>query len=141
MQNLHTKHWFSLNILDSLNTYNLLKLKIHKYMNNVCEQVYLYIHEHKDLYLHIYELSRFRAAIQVFFFYMGFPLRTFTNSRVTVLQAEGDGISFPSSLPLSPASKTRRHQPGNYCREPTKRKLLNTKLSAQGCSRKILHHQ
>ena len=32
-----SKHWFSLNILDSLNTYNLFKLKIYKYMNNLCE--------------------------------------------------------------------------------------------------------
>ena len=79
----------------------------------------------------------------LFFFYLGFLSRTFTNHRTT---GEGGGHFFNSSLPLPPASQTFRHQPGDYCRELTSahsyqpdssreplvswRKLLTTKLRA-----------
>ena len=42
-----------------------------------------------------------------------FLSRTFTNRRTA---EEGGGHFFNSSLPLPPASQTRRHQPGDRCR-------------------------
>ena len=51
-----------------------------------------------------------------FFFYLGFLSRIFTDHRTAV---ERGGHSINSSLPLLPASKTLRHQPGDYCRELT----------------------
>ena len=78
----------------------------------------------------------------LFFLYLGFLLRTFTNHRT----AEEGGGHFNSSLPLPPASQALRHWPGNYCRELTsahrqqsdsnqeplvsERKSLTTKLHA-----------
>ena len=47
-----------------------------------------------------------------FFFYLGFLLQPFTNHRIA---GEGGGNSFNSSLPLSPASQTLSHYPGDYC--------------------------
>ena len=41
------------------------------------------------------------------------------HSRITGLQGEGGGYLFCSSLPLPPASQTRRHYAGGYCRELT----------------------
>ena len=52
----------------------------------------------------------------IFFFYLGFLSRTFTNLRTA---GEGGGHFFNSSLPLPPASQTLRHQPGDYCRALT----------------------
>ena len=46
------------------------------------------------------------------FLYLGFLSRTFRNHRTS---EEGGGRYFESSLPLSPASQTLRHQPGDYC--------------------------
>ena len=79
----------------------------------------------------------------VFFFYLGFLSRTFTNHRTA---REGRGHFFNSSLPFPYASQTLRHQPGDYCRELTSahsqqpdsnreplvsgRKSLTTKLRA-----------
>ena len=87
----------------------------------------------KDLLIHVV----------VFFFYLGFLLRTFTNHRTA---EEGGGHFFNSSLPLPLASQTRRHWPGDCCRELTsahslqpdpnreplvsERKSLTTKLGA-----------
>ena len=51
-----------------------------------------------------------------FSFYADFFSRTFMNHRTA---GEGGGHSLISSLPLPPASKTLRHQPGDYCRELT----------------------
>ena len=42
----------------------------------------------------------------IFFFYLGFLLRTFTNRRNA---EEGGGYFFNSSLTLPPASQTLRH--------------------------------
>ena len=80
--------------------------------------------------------------ICIFFFNLGFLLRTFTNNRTA---SEGGGHFLNSSIPLPPASQTLRHQPGYYCRELTsalsqqpdvsrealvsERKSLTTKLS------------
>ena len=50
----------------------------------------------------------------IIFFYLGFLSRTFTNYRTA---GEEGGYFFNSSLPLTPASKTLRHYPGDYCRE------------------------
>ena len=79
----------------------------------------------------------------IFFFYLGFLSRTFTNHRTA---GEGGEQFFNSSLPLPPASQTLRRQPGNYCKELTsahsqqleqnreplasERKSLTTKLRA-----------
>ena len=52
----------------------------------------------------------------LFFFYLGFLSRTLTNHRTA---GEGRGHFFNSSLPLSLASQTLRHQLGDYCREFT----------------------
>ena len=41
-----------------------------------------------------------------FFFYLGFPSRTFTNHKTA---GEGGGHFFNSSLPLPPTSQTLRH--------------------------------
>ena len=76
---------------------------------------------------------------QLFFFYLGFLSRTFTNHRTA---GEGGGHFFNSS------SQAVRHQPSDYCRELTsaysqqpgsdreplvpKRKLLTTKLCVHG---------
>ena len=78
-----------------------------------------------------------------FFFYLGCLSRTFSNHRTA---GEGGGLFFNSSLPLPPASRTLRHQPGDCCRELTsahsyqpdsnrellvsQRKSLTTKLCA-----------
>ena len=51
-----------------------------------------------------------------FSFYADFFSRTFMNHRTA---GEGGGHSLISSLPLPPASKILRHQPGDYCRELT----------------------
>ena len=77
------------------------------------------------------------------FFYLGFLSRPFTNHSTA---GEGGRHFFNSSLPLPPASQTRRHQPGDRCRgvtsahrqqphanrEPlvSERKSLTTKLHA-----------
>ena len=53
---------------------------------------------------------------KIYFFYLCFVSRTFTNHRTT---GEGGGHSINSSLPLPSASKTLRHYPGDYCRELT----------------------
>ena len=45
-------------------------------------------------------------ASRMFFFYLGFLSRTFTNHRTA---GEGRGHFFNSSLPLSPALQTLRH--------------------------------
>ena len=50
--------------------------------------------------------SKFRIRNWVFFFYLGFLSRTFTNHRTA---GEGGGHFFNSSLPLPPASQTIRH--------------------------------
>ena len=81
----------------------------------------------------------------IFFFYLGFLLRTFTNHQTT---GEGGGHDFNSSLPLPPTSETIRHQQGDYFRQLTsahsqqpdpsrellvsKRKPLATKLEGWG---------
>ena len=81
--------------------------------------------------------------ILIFFFYVGFLSRTFTNYRTA---GEQRGHFIDSSLPLPPTSQTHRHQPGDYCKELTsshsqqldsnweplvsKRKSLTTKLCA-----------
>ena len=52
----------------------------------------------------------------IFFFYLGFLSRAFTNHRTA---REGGGYFFNSSLLLPPASQTLRHQLGDYCRELT----------------------
>ena len=44
--------------------------------------------------------------VNVFFFYLGFLSRTFSNHRTA---GEGGGHFFDSSLPLPPASRTLRH--------------------------------
>ena len=46
------------------------------------------------------------ANVLIFFFYLGFLLRTFTNHRTA---EEGGGHFFNSSLPLPPASQALRH--------------------------------
>ena len=46
------------------------------------------------------------------FLYLGFLSRTFRDHRTS---EEGGGRYFESSLPLSPAAQTLRHQPGDYC--------------------------
>ena len=51
-----------------------------------------------------------------FFFYLSFYSQTFT---IHGTVGERGGYFFKSSLPLSPASQTLRHYPGNYCRELT----------------------
>ena len=81
--------------------------------------------------------------VNVFFFYLGFLSRTFSNHRTA---GEVGGHFFNFSLPLPPASRALRHQPGDYCRKLTsahsqqpdsngeplvsKRKSLTTKLRA-----------
>ena len=78
-----------------------------------------------------------------FFSCLGFLSRTFTTHGTA---GEGGGYLFNSSLPLSSASQTLRHQLGDYCRELTsahsqqpdsnrellvsERKSLTTKLRA-----------
>ena len=57
-----------------------------------------------------------RMSKSNFFFYLGFLSRTFTNHRTA---GEGGGHFLNSSLPLSSASQTLRHYPGDYCRELT----------------------
>ena len=52
----------------------------------------------------------------IFLFYLSFLSQTFTIHRTA---GEGRGHLFNSSLPLPPASQTRRHQPDDYCRELT----------------------
>ena len=99
----------------------------------------------KQLFLNIdlIVLAASRLICNIYFFYLGFVSRTFTNYRTA---REGGGHSISSSLPLPPASQTLRHQPGDYCRELTsahsqqpdlnreplvsERKSLTTKLSA-----------
>ena len=49
---------------------------------------------------------------KIFFFYLGFLSRTFTNHRTA---GEGGGHFSNSSLPLPPASQALRHQPGDHC--------------------------
>ena len=84
-----------------------------------------------------------KLRTEMFFFYVGFLSRRFTNHRTA---GDGGGHSINSSLPLPPALQTLRHYPGNYCRELTsahsqqldsnyeplvsKRKLLTTTLRA-----------
>ena len=58
----------------------------------------------------------FKEQTFCFFFYLGFPSRTFTNHRTT---GEEGGHLFNFSLPLPPAWQTLRHYPGDCCREPT----------------------
>ena len=50
------------------------------------------------------------------FFYLGLLSRTFTIHRTA---GEGGSYFFKSSLPLPPAPQTLRHEPNDYCREPT----------------------
>ena len=50
----------------------------------------------------------------IFFFYLGFLSRPFTNYRTA---RERGGHFFNSSLPLPPDSQTLRHQLGDYYRE------------------------
>ena len=57
----------------------------------------------------------FWIAINIFSFYLGF-LSQFTNYRTA---GEQGGHFFNYPLPLPPASRILRHQPGNYCRELT----------------------
>ena len=87
----------------------------------------------------------FFLSLWVFFFYLVFLSRPFTNHRTA---GEGGGHFFNSLLPLPPASQTLRHQPGDYCRELTsghsqqpdsnhealvsKRKSLTTKVRVLG---------
>ena len=54
--------------------------------------------------------------MNLFFFYLGFLSRTFTNHRTA---GEGGVHFLNSSLPFPPASQTLRHEPGHYCRELT----------------------
>ena len=49
-------------------------------------------------------------------FCLGFHSQTFLIHRTS---GEREGYFCNSSLPLPPISHTRRHQPGNYCRELT----------------------
>ena len=53
---------------------------------------------------------------KMFFFYLGFLSRTFSNHRTA---GEGRGHFFNSSPQLPPTSQTLRHQPGDCCRELT----------------------
>ena len=53
---------------------------------------------------------------EIFFLYLGFLSRPFANHRTA---GERGGHFFNSSLPLPPDSQTLRHQPSDYCREPT----------------------
>ena len=93
---------------------------------------------------HVHYQSRFQIhRYFLFFYYLGFLSRTFTNHRTAV---EGGEHFFDSSLPLPSASQTLRHQLGDYCRKLTsahsqqpdsnreplvsERKLLITKLRA-----------
>ena len=63
-----------------------------------------------------YLLESWFFDIYIYFFYLGFLLRAYTNHRTA---EEGGGRHFISSLPLPPASQTLRHWPGDYCRELT----------------------
>ena len=71
-----------------------------------------------------------KLKVSYIFFYLGFLSQTSTNHRTV---REGRGHFFKSSLPLSPASQTLRHQPGNYCRE-----LTSTHSYQPGSNRKPL---
>ena len=53
---------------------------------------------------------------KMFFFYLGFLSRTFSNHRTA---GEGRGHFFNSLPQLPPTSQTLRHQPGDCCRELT----------------------
>ena len=46
-------------------------------------------------------------------------LEVMGTSDENIIVGEGEGYLFNSSLPLSPALPTLRHQPGNYCSELT----------------------
>ena len=74
-----------------------------------------------------------------FFFYLSFLCRPFTNHRTT---AERGEPFFSSSLPLSPASETLRHQPGDYYREVTSahRQQLDSSWQSLGSKRKSLSY-
>ena len=54
--------------------------------------------------------------LDIFFFYVGFLSRAFSNHRTA---KKGGGYFINSSLTLPPASQTLRHYPGNYCRQLT----------------------
>ena len=56
------------------------------------------------------------TILKLFFSYLGFLSRRFTNHRTA---GEGGGHFFNSSIPLPPVSQTLRHQLGDYCRELT----------------------
>ena len=71
----------------------------------------------------MFELSSFfsnkkqlESHKRVFFIYLGFLSRTFTNHRTA---GEGEGHFFNFSLPLPPASQTLRQLTEDYCRELT----------------------
>ena len=71
----------------------------------------------------MFELSSFfsnkkklESHKRVFFIYLGFLSRTFTNHRTA---GEGEGHFFHFSLPLPPASQTLRQLTEDYCRELT----------------------
>ena len=71
----------------------------------------------------MFELSSFfsnkkklESHKRVFFIYLGFLSRTFTNHRTA---GEGEGHFFNFSLPLPPASQTLRQLMEDYCRELT----------------------
>ena len=84
-------------------------------------------------------LTRLRnifLLLVLFFFYVGFLSRTFTNHRTT---GEKGGHFINFQLPFPPASQTLRHYPGDYCRKLTsahrnreplvpERKSLTTKV-------------
>ena len=63
-------------------------------------------------------LERTKKLSGIFFFFLGFLLQPFTNHRTA---RERGGHFFNSSLPLTSASQTLRHCPGDYCRDVTSR--------------------
>ena len=71
----------------------------------------------------MFELSSFfsnkkklESHKRVFFIYLGFLSRTFTNHRTA---GEGEGHFFNFLLPLPPTSQTLRQLTEDYCRELT----------------------
>ena len=61
-----------------------------------------------------YQTSKHFCLQLAFSFYLGFLSQPFTKHMTA---GEGGEHFFNSSLPLSPASQTLKHQPGDYCRE------------------------
>ena len=66
------------------------------------------------LCIQMLKMYYFLIVFVLFFFYLGFLSRTFTNRRTAV---KGAWHFLNSSLPLTSSSQTLRHQPGDYCRE------------------------